>query len=212
MNQKGEETRVLIAEDDTIIRLDVRAQLERAGYAVCAESRDGEEAVELARASRPDVAILDVKMPKLDGIDAARRILAERSIPILLLTAYGEVDLVDRAANVGVFAYLVKPFDARELMPAIETAIARHAELDGVRDEVESLSGALAARKSIERAKGLLMQHENLSEEEAFGRLRAASQRNGQPMKVIADALVAALADGTPRVDAHDVVQRRRRR
>ena len=185
--------RVLIAEDETIIRLDLRSQLEELGYVVCGEARNGDEAVELARALGPDVAILDVKMPGIDGVEAARRILAEASIPILLLTAYSDAALVGRAAAAGVFAYLVKPFQVSELIPAIETAVARHAELSELRDEATGLAEALAARKSIERAKGLLMQREGLSEDDAFARLRLASQRNGQPMKVIADAIVAAL-------------------
>jgi two-component system, response regulator PdtaR len=189
--------RVLIAEDETIIRLDLRAQLEELGYAVCAEARNGNEAVELARELAPEVAILDVKMPDSDGLDASRRILADRSIPILLLTAYSDPELVGRAARAGVFAYLVKPFQASELMPAIETAIARHSELDELRGQAASLAEALAARKSIERAKGLLMQREGLSEGDAFARLRGASQRSGQPMKMIADAIVAALSDAT---------------
>ena len=185
--------RVLIAEDETIIRLDLRSQLEELGYVVCGEARNGDEAVELARALGPDVAILDVKMPGIDGVEAARRILAEASIPILLLTAYSDAALVGRAAASGVFAYLVKPFQVSELIPAIETAVARHAELSELRDEATGLAEALAARKSIERAKGLLMQREGLSEDDAFARLRLASQRTGQPMKVIADAIVAAL-------------------
>lgn len=190
---KGQ-VRVLIAEDETIIRLDLRAQLEELGYLVCGEARNGNEAVELARELEPEVAILDVKMPDSDGLDAARRILAERSIPILLLTAYSDPELVGRAARAGVFAYLVKPFQSSDLMPAIETAIARHGELDELRGEAEGLAEALAARKSIERAKGLLMEREGLSEGDAFSRLRGASQRSGQPMKLIADAIVAALS------------------
>jgi len=190
---KGQ-VRVLIAEDETIIRLDLRAQLEELGYVVCGEARNGNEAVELARELVPEVAILDVKMPDSDGLDAARRILAERSIPILLLTAYSDPELVGRAARAGVFAYLVKPFQSSDLMPAIETAIARHGELDELRGEAEGLAEALAARKSIERAKGLLMEREGLSEGDAFSRLRGASQRSGQPMKLIADAIVAALS------------------
>ena len=184
---------VLIAEDETIIRLDLRGQLEAAGYLVCAEARDGEEAVELARATEPDIILLDVKMPVLDGIEAARRILQERAVPILLLTAYTEEKLVRRAADAGVFAYLVKPFSANELVPAIETAVARHEELAALREEVATLADALAARKSIERAKGLLMEHEGMTEGEAFARLRRASQVSGQSLKVIADAIVAAL-------------------
>jgi response regulator NasT len=189
-----QQVRVLIAEDETIIRLDLRAQLEELGYLVCGEARNGNEAVELARELEPEVAILDVKMPDSDGLDAARRILAERSIPILLLTAYSDPELVGRAARAGVFAYLVKPFQSSDLMPAIETAIARHGELDELRGEAEGLAEALAARKSIERAKGLLMEREGLSEGDAFSRLRGASQRSGQPMKLIADAIVAALS------------------
>ncbi len=184
---------VLIAEDETIIRLDLRGQLEAAGYLVCAEARDGEEAVELARATGPDIVLLDVKMPVLDGIEAARRILRERAVPILLLTAYTDAKLVRRAAEAGVFAYLVKPFDANELIPAIETAVARHEELVALRDEVATLADALAARKSIERAKGLLMEHEGMTEGEAFARLRRASQVSGQSLKVIADAITVAL-------------------
>ena len=114
--------RVLIAEDETIIRLDLRALLERAGFEVCAEARDGEEAVELARETQPEVAVLDVKMPRLDGIEAARRILDERPIPIVMLTAYGQEELVSRAIEAGVFGYLVKPFREQDLLPAIQTA------------------------------------------------------------------------------------------
>src|SRR5881398_738153 len=185
--------RVLIAEDETIIRLDLRALLERAGFEVCAEARDGEEAVALARSEQPDVAVLDVKMPKLDGIEAARRILNERPIPIVMLTAYGQDELVQRAAEAGVFGYLVKPFREQDLLPAIHTARARHEELAALREEAESLADALAARKAIERAKGLLMEKEGLSEAEAFGRLRKASQISQRPLKVIAEAVIATL-------------------
>jgi len=184
---------VLIAEDETIIRIDLRGQLEEAGYVVCGEARDGKEAVELARATEPDIVLLDVKMPDLDGIEAARRILQARSVPILLLTAYTDEKLVQRAAAAGVFAYLVKPYHPNELAPAIETAVARHEETTALREETATLGEALAARKAIERAKGLLMQHEDLTESDAFGRLRRASQVSGQPIKVIADAIVAAL-------------------
>ena len=185
--------RILVAEDETIIRLDLRDLLERSGFEVCGEARDGEEAIELARSERPDVAIMDVKMPKLDGIDAARRILHARPIPIVMLTAYDQEELVARAVEAGVFGYLVKPFREQDLLPAIQTARARHEELAAVRDEVESLGEALAARKAIERAKGLLMEKEGLSEADAFARLRKASQVSGRPLKVIAEAVVATL-------------------
>jgi AmiR/NasT family two-component response regulator len=185
--------RILIAEDETIIRLDLRNLLEEAGHEVCAEARDGVEAVELAGAEHPELAILDVKMPRLDGIDAARRILEDRPIPIVMLTAYGQDELVARAVEAGVFGYLVKPFRENDLLPAIATARARHEELAALREEADSLAEALAARKAIERAKGLLMEREGLSEQDAFTRLRRASQVSGKPLKVVADALIATL-------------------
>jgi two-component system, response regulator PdtaR len=188
--------RILIAEDETIIRLDLRGLLEQAGFEVCAEAKDGLEAVELARSAEPDLAVLDVKMPRLDGIEAARRILDERPIPIVMLTAYGQDELVSRAVEAGVFGYLVKPFREQDLLPAIRAARARHEELSALRDEAESLAEALAARKAIERAKGLLMEKEGLSEAEAFARLRKASQLSGRPLKVVAEALIATFADG----------------
>src|SRR5215208_4206807 len=186
--------RILVAEDETIIRLDLCALLDTAGHTVVAEARDGEEAVELAREHEPDLAIMDVKMPRLDGIDAARRILDERPIPIVMLTAYGQQELVARAVEAGVFGYLVKPFREQDLLPALHTARARHEELSALRDEAESLAEALAARKSIERAKGLLMEKESLSEADAFARLRKASQISGKPLKVVAEALIATFA------------------
>jgi AmiR/NasT family two-component response regulator len=183
--------RILVAEDETIIRLDLVELLRRAGMDVVAEAHDGEEAISLARELQPDLAIMDVKMPKLDGIEAARRIINERPIPIVMLTAYGQEELVARAAEAGVFGYLVKPFRESDLLPAIHTARARHEELAALREEAESLAEALAARKSIERAKGLLMEKEGLSEADAFARLRKASQVSGRPLKVVADAVVA---------------------
>jgi AmiR/NasT family two-component response regulator len=187
--------RIMIAEDETIIRLDLKELLEDAGFEVVAEARDGLEAVDLARETSPDVAILDVKMPRLDGIETARRILADRPLPIVMLTAYGQEELVSRAVEAGVFGYLVKPFRESDLLPAIRTARARHEELAALREEADSLAEALAARKAIERAKGLLMAKEGLSEEDAFARLRKASQVSGRPLKVIADAVVATLGD-----------------
>jgi AmiR/NasT family two-component response regulator len=189
--------RVLIAEDETIIRLDLAEMLARAGFHVCGEARDGVEAVELARSEQPDVAVLDVKMPRLDGIEAARRILDERPIPIVMLTAYGQEELVSRAVEAGVFGYLVKPFRETDLVPAIQTARARHEELAAARSEADSLAEALAARKAIERAKGLLMEKEGITEQVAFGRLRRASQVSGKPLRVVAEALIATLEVGS---------------
>ena len=197
--------RILIAEDETIIRLDLRELLEQAGFEVVAEARDGEEAVELARSTGPDLALLDVKMPRVDGIEAARRILDQRAIPIVMVTAYGEEELVARAVGAGVFGYLVKPFRESDLLPAIATARARHEELVALREEADSLAEALAARKAIERAKGLLMEREGLTENEAFARLCKASQISGRPLKVVAEALIATLGpsaeSGSARAD-----------
>ena len=186
--------RVLIAEDETLIRLDLRGMLETAGLEVCAEARDGVEAVELAGAAAPDVALLDVKMPRLDGIEAARRILEKQPMPIVMVSAFTERSLVARATEAGVFGYLSKPFREEDLLPAIATARARFEQLADVPEQVDSLAEALAARKLIERAKGLLMERQNLSEQEAFARLRRASQTSGRPMRVIAEAIIETLA------------------
>jgi response regulator NasT len=188
--------KILIAEDETIIRLDLRSLLEASGFEVCGEARDGEEAVALARELEPDLAIMDVKMPRLDGIEAARRILDERAIPIVMLTAYGQDELVARAVEAGVFGYLVKPFREQDVLPAIQTARARAEELQALREEAESLAEALAARKAIERAKGILMAKEGLTEADAFARLRKASQVSGRPLRVIAEAILTTFGDG----------------
>ncbi len=185
--------RVLIAEDETLIRLDLRGMLEAAGFDVCAEAHDGVEAIELAASTEPDLAVLDVKMPRLDGIEAARRILDERPMPVVIVSAFTEESIVRRAAEAGVFGYLAKPFREDDLMPAIATARARFDQLAAVREQVDSLAEALAARKAIERAKGLLMANQGLSEQDAFARLRRASQVSGRPMRVIAEAIIETL-------------------
>jgi response regulator NasT len=170
--------------------------LERAGFEVVAEARDGREAVVLAAEHRPDLAVMDVKMPELDGIDAARQMLEQRQIPIVMLTAFSEAALVGRAVDAGVFGYLVKPFRESDLLPAIEAARARHAELQALRDEAGSLRDALEARKVIERAKGVLMEKDGLSEGEAFARLRGASQQTGRPLRDVAEAILATFGVG----------------
>ena len=187
--------RALVAEDETIIRLDLRALLEAHGYEVCGEARDGLEAVELAASLEPDIILMDVKMPRLDGIDAARRILERRAVPIVMLTAFGQDELVARAVEAGAFGYLSKPFREQDVVSAIVAAQARHTELAEVRLQASSLLEALEARKAIERAKGILMAKEGITEDEAFTRLRRASQKSGRPMKVIADALAATLGE-----------------
>ena len=170
--------------------------LERAGFEVVAEARDGREAVALAAEHQPDLAVMDVKMPELDGIEAARQMLEQRQIPIVMLTAFSEAALVGRAVDAGVFGYLVKPFRESDLLPAIEAARARHAELQALRDEAGSLRDALEARTLIERAKGLLMEKDGLSEGEAFARLRGASQQTGRPLREVAQAVCAAFGAG----------------
>jgi two-component system, response regulator PdtaR len=168
--------------------------LERAGFEVVAQARDGEEAVAMARRERPDLALLDVRMPGMDGIDAARAMLEERPIPVVIITAYSQREVIDRAVEAGVYGYLVKPFRETDVVPAIETARARHAELEAVRAESDSLRDALAARKVIERAKGLLMERDDLTEAEAFGRMRTAAQRTGKTLLDIAQAITATYA------------------
>jgi two-component system, response regulator PdtaR len=185
----------LVAEDATIVRLDLcRMLVDRAGFDAVIEARDGEEAVALVRERQPDLAILDVNMPKLDGIEAARMILAEHPLPIVMLTAYADEATVARAVDAGVFAYVVKPFREQDLIPAIRTAEARYAELLVLREQFDSVADALAAQKSVEEAKALLMLKEGLSAGDAFSRLLSASKLSGQPLEVIAGAVVAAFA------------------
>jgi AmiR/NasT family two-component response regulator len=185
----------LVAEDATIVRLDLaRMLVDRAGFGEVVEARDGEEAVALARERQPDLAIMDVNMPKLDGIEAARTILAERPLPIVMLTAYADEASVARAVEVGVFAYVVKPFREQDLIPAIRAAQARYEELLTLKTQFDSMAEAFAAQKSVEEAKSLLMLKEGLSAGEAFTRLLSASKLSGQPLEVIASAVVAAFA------------------
>ena len=185
--------RILIAEDEAIIRLDLRSLLESNRFDVCGEARDGVEAVELAAELEPDLILMDVKMPRLDGIEAARRILERRAVPIVMLTAFGQEEVVARAVDTGVFGYLSKPFREQDVLPALAAAQARHTEFSEVKLQAASLLEALEARKAIERAKGILMAKEGISEDEAFARLRRASQKSGRPMKVIADAVAATI-------------------
>ena len=168
--------RILIAEDETIIRLDLREPAREGGLRGCAEAKDGEEAVTLARTVEPDLALLDVKMPKLDGIDAARRILEERPIPIVMVTAYGEEELVSRAVEAGVFGYLVKPFRETDLLPAIATARARHDELAAVREEADSLVRGARGAEGDRARQGAA---DGAGGPDRAGRFRAAAQ--GEP-------------------------------
>jgi response regulator NasT len=185
-------TRILIADDEAIRLIALRTQLATLGMDVVGEATTGREAVALARETSPDLVILDIKMPEIDGIEAAREISAARSVPIILLTAYSDQALVERAAAAGVFAYLVKPVAEEDLLPAILTARTRFAEFQELRKEVATLSEALEARKVIERAKGILMDRLRISEAEAFRRMQIQSQRENRRLVEIARAIITA--------------------
>jgi AmiR/NasT family two-component response regulator len=184
--------RVLIADDEPLIRLDLKNMLESLGYEVIAEAGDGVSAVEAARTLKPDVAILDIKMPSMDGIDAANILNSERIAPVVLLTAYSDMDLINRAKEAGVFAYLVKPFRESDLRPAIEVAISRYKEFLALEEEVSELEDKLETRKLIERAKGILMDQYGLKEQEAFRRIQVQSMNTRKSMKEIAEAIIIA--------------------
>ncbi|GBC96914.1 putative transcriptional regulatory protein pdtaR [bacterium HR16] len=184
--------RVLIADDEPIIRLDLKNMLESLGYEVVAEAGDGVSAVEAARTLKPDVAILDIKMPGMDGIDAANVLNSEKIAPVVLLTAFSDLDLINRAKEAGVFAYLVKPFRENDLRPAIEIAISRYKEFLALEEEVNELEDKLETRKLIERAKGILMDQYGLKEQEAFRRIQVQSMNTRKSMKEIAEAIIIA--------------------
>jgi response regulator NasT len=185
--------RVLIAEDEALIRLDLAEMLREEGYEVVGEAGDGQEAVELAELLRPDLVILDVKMPRRDGIDAASEIAAKRIAPIVMLTAFSQRDLVERARDAGAMAYLVKPFTAGDLVPAIELAVSRSEEITALEREVSTLSEQLATRKVIERAKGLLQSKQGLSEPEAFKWIQRAAMDKRTTMRQVADVVLETL-------------------
>ncbi|MGC8832723.1 MAG: ANTAR domain-containing response regulator [Armatimonadota bacterium] len=184
--------RVLIADDEPIIRLDLKQMLADMGHLVVGEAADGATALHLARQVRPDLAILDVKMPVMDGIDAAAAIASERICPVLILTAYGQTELVERARDAGVFGYLMKPFTENDLYPSIEITISRFRELQQLEEQVGSLQDALETRKVVERAKAVLMEKYGLKEPEAFRRIQQQSMRTRKPMKEIAEAILLA--------------------
>ncbi|MER6830128.1 response regulator [Streptosporangium sp. NPDC000563] len=182
--------RVVIAEDEALIRLDLKEMLEEEGYAVVAEAGDGESAVKLAMEQRPDLVILDVKMPVLDGISAAEQIVSQRIAPCLILTAFSQRDLVERARDAGAMAYLVKPFTKSDLVPAIEMAVSRHQEIAALEREVGTLSERLETRKLVERAKGLLMERHGWSEPQAFRWIQKASMDRRLSMRQVAQIVV----------------------
>lgn len=190
--QTAQALRLLIADDEPIIRLDLQKTLESLGYEVVAAVGDGEEAVESARTLRPDCIILDVLMPKLDGIDAARIIYEERIAPVLLLTAYSQLDLVKRAREAHVFSYLVKPFKQADLQPAIEVAMSQWQVMQQIEAQAQDLEDRLETRKAVDRAKGILMDRYGLKEQEAFRRIQVQSMNTRKSMREIAEAIIIA--------------------
>jgi AmiR/NasT family two-component response regulator len=183
--------KVLIAEDEAIIRLDLKEMLEEEGFSVVGEASDGDAAVRLAREQAPDLVIMDVKMPGMDGLTAAERIVAEELSAVLILTAFSQRDLVHRAAEAGAIGYLVKPFQKSDLVPAIEVALARNAELTALRRESADLNERLEARKVIDRAKGALMDAQGLSEGEAFRFIQKRAMDERRSMRAVADDILA---------------------
>jgi AmiR/NasT family two-component response regulator len=183
---------VIIADDESVIRMDLREMLTNLGYLVIGEVGDGRSAVNLARELKPDVVIMDIKMPDMDGIDAAKVLTEERVSPVLLLTAYSQQELVERAKEAGVVGYIVKPFRESDLAPGIEVAVARFAEFRALEKEVGDLKLALETRKSVERAKGILMDTQGLTEAEAFRKIQKMSMNTRKPMKEVAEAIILA--------------------
>ena len=185
----GKSIRILVAEDEALIRMDLVEMLQEAGYEIVAQATNGEEAIALATEHQPDLAILDVKMPVLDGISAAEKIIS--IAPVLMLTAFSQRELVDRARDAGVMAYVVKPFTIGDLVPAIEIAISRHTQMKSLAEEVADLHERLETRKIIDRAKGILMKALNLSEPEAFSWIQRAAMDRRLTMKEVAHAVIS---------------------
>jgi response regulator NasT len=191
--------RVLVAEDESLIRLDLTEMLAEAGYQVVGEAADGATAVRLAEELRPDLVVMDVKMPVLDGISAAERIVAQRIAPVLILTAFSQRDLVERARSAGAMAYLVKPFVKADLVPAIEMALSRHEEITQLEQEVADLTDRLETRKLVDRAKGLLQTRFGLTEPDAFRWIQKAAMDKRTSMREVAQVVIAEMsADRDP--------------
>ena len=189
MNNQDKKVRILVAEDETIIRLDLVEMLTEAGYEVIAQAENGAVAVELAKQHKPDLAILDVKMPEMDGITAAEQIIL--LAPVLMLTAFSQRELVERARDAGVMAYVVKPFSINDLVPAIEIAISRHKQMKSLESEVADIYERLETRKVIDRAKGILMKAMNLSEPESFSWIQKTAMDRRISMKEVANVIIS---------------------
>jgi two-component system, response regulator PdtaR len=185
-------TRIIIAEDDSVIRMDLREELQRQGYLVVGDVGDGQSAVNLTRELRPDLVLMDIRMPQMDGIEAASLLTAERLAPVVLLTGFSDDELIERAREAGVVAYITKPVRPTDLKPAIEIALARFQEFREMESQVKTLEEQLATRKVVEKAKGVLMTKLNLSEQDAFRRIQKLSMNNRKSMREVAEAILLA--------------------
>lgn len=187
--------RVVVAEDESLIRLDLVEMLREEGYDVVGEASDGQGAVDLTSELKPDLVIMDIKMPGRDGIDAASEIASARLAPVVILTAFGQRELVEKARDAGAMAYLVKPFTKTDLVPAVEVAASRFAEIRALEEQVGDLEERLATRKLIERAKGLLMKSQSLSEPDAFRWIQRAAMDRRTTMKAVAEVIIETLGE-----------------
>ncbi len=185
-----EPRRVLVAEDEGLIRLDIVETLSGAGFEIVGEASNGEEAVKLALELEPDLCVMDVKMPKMDGITAAEKILAELSCAVVMLTAFSQTELVERARDAGAMAYVVKPFTPADLIPAVEIALSRHQEIESLEEEVADLADRFETRKRVDRAKGLLMKNMGMTEPDAFRWTQKTSMDRRLYMREVADAVI----------------------
>lgn len=195
-------TRVVIAEDEAIIRLDLKETLEEEGYEVVGETGRGDEAVKLVREQEPELVILDIKMPGLDGLAAAREIATERRAAVLILTAFSQRDLIEQARDAGALAYLVKPFERSELIPAVEVALGRFQEMKALADQTASLEEQLETRKVVDRAKGLLMDKSGLGEHEAFSFIQKRAMSDRVTMRAVAEKIIAGEITPEPKPDS----------
>ncbi|WP_297968398.1 ANTAR domain-containing response regulator [uncultured Anaerovibrio sp.] len=185
--------KILIADDEALIRMDMKELLEEAGHEVVGEAPNGRKAVELAKKFKPDLCIFDVKMPEMDGIEAAKIVSREKIAPVVLLTAFSQPEIVKRATEAGVLAYLVKPVQEANLFPTIEVAMSRYQELQGLEDELFKVKDTLEMRKLLDRAKGILMDAHNISEAEAFKRIQKYSMAKRKTIKEVAEAIIRSV-------------------
>ena len=192
MQENKKSLRIVIADNESLIRLDIREMLEDAGHEVVGEAVNGRRAVELTRQHRPDLVLMDIKMPEMDGITAAGKIYADKIAPVILLTAFSQPDIVDKAKDSGVLGYLVKPVQESQLFPAIEIALSRWQEMQGLEDELEKLKDSLETRKMVDRAKGIIMAAHKRGEQEAYRRMQQYAMQKRVTLKDVAQSIIRA--------------------